>query len=78
MPKPKPQTLNLQAGGGAPGYQIAYGVTVECSEPHGFPVGEMLLMDFSTDHLKGEGEEEGHVPTFLYAFPFDEKKVRDA
>jgi hypothetical protein len=24
-------------GGGAPGYQIAYGVTVECATPHGPP-----------------------------------------
>mmetsp|Transcript_13993 Transcript_13993/g.35188 ORF Transcript_13993/g.35188 Transcript_13993/m.35188 type:complete len:288 (-) Transcript_13993:21-884(-) len=66
-------------GGGAPGYQIAYGVTLECEEPHGFPVGEMLLMDFSTDHLEGDeelvGGVDGHVPTFLYAFPFDEKKI---
>jgi len=66
-------------GGGAPGYQIAYGVTVECSEPHGFPLDEMLLMDFSTDHLEGdeelEGGIDGHVPTFLYAFPYDEKRI---
>mmetsp|Transcript_19578 Transcript_19578/g.46506 ORF Transcript_19578/g.46506 Transcript_19578/m.46506 type:complete len:691 (-) Transcript_19578:123-2195(-) len=66
-------------GGGAPGYQIAYGKTVECATPHGFPLGEMLLMDFSTDHLVGDDELEGgledHTPTFLYAFPYDEKRV---
>lgn len=66
-------------GGGAPGYQIAYGITVECENEHGFPLDEMLLMDFSTEHLKGdtelEGGEEGHIPTFLYAFPYDKNKV---
>jgi len=66
-------------GGGAPGYQIAYGITVECENGHGFPLNEMLLMDFSTEHLKNdpelEGGEEGHVPTFLYAFPYDKNKV---
>ena len=66
-------------GGGAPGYQIAYGITVECENEHGFPLNEMLLMDFSTQHLKDdaelEGGEEGHIPTFLYAFPFDKYKV---
>eukprot|EP00961_Rhodomonas_salina_P102561 1379474-Rhodomonas_salina.3 len=39
----------------------------------------MLLMDFSTDHLVGDDELEGgledHTPTFLYAFPYDEKRV---
>eukprot|EP00286_Rhodomonas_abbreviata_P001046 CAMPEP_0181288368 /NCGR_PEP_ID=MMETSP1101-20121128/294_1 /TAXON_ID=46948 /ORGANISM="Rhodomonas abbreviata, Strain Caron Lab Isolate" /LENGTH=681 /DNA_ID=CAMNT_0023392483 /DNA_START=185 /DNA_END=2226 /DNA_ORIENTATION=- len=66
-------------GGGAPGYQIAYGTTVETKTPHGFPLNEMLLMDFSTDHLIGdtelEGGVDGHVPTFLYAFPYDEHNV---
>jgi len=66
-------------GGGAPGYQIAYGITVECENDHGFPMDEMLLMDFSTEHLRDdnelEGGEQGHVPTFLYAFPFDSKTV---
>ena len=66
-------------GGGAPGYQIAYGITIDCEKPHGFPLDEMLLMDFSTDHLQGDTEldrgEEGHVPTLLYAFPYDKNKV---
>jgi hypothetical protein len=66
-------------GGGAPGYQIAYGITLECENDHGFPLDEMLLMDFSTDHLVDDtelaGGEEGHVPTFLYAFPMDRKTV---
>ena len=26
-------------------------------------------------YLQGEGDQEGHIPTFLYAFPFDENKV---
>jgi len=66
-------------GGGAPGYQIAYGVVVETAEPHGYPVDEMLLMDFSTDHLEGDadlvGGIDGHVPTFVYVFPYDEKRM---
>jgi len=66
-------------GGGAPGYQIAYGVTLDCAQPHGYPLDEMLLMDFSTDHLVGDdalqGGLAGHVPTFLYAFAYDEKRV---
>lgn len=66
-------------GGGAPGYQIAYGITVECENEHGFPLNEMLLMDFSTEHLVGdsalEGGVEGHIPTFLYAFPYDKNTV---
>ena len=34
---------SVSVGGGAPGYQIAYGVTVETAEPHGYPLDEMLL-----------------------------------
>ena len=49
------------------------------NETDRFPLDEMLLMDFSTDHLKGDteliGGELGHIPTFLYAFPFDKKTV---
>ena len=39
----------------------------------------MLLMDFSTDHLEGdadlEGGIDGHIPTFVYVFPYDEKRM---
>jgi len=41
------------------GYQIAYGITVECENGHGFPLDEMLLMDFSTQHLTNDPELEG-------------------
>ena len=44
-----------------------------------YPVDEMLLMDFSTDHLEGdadlEGGIDGHIPTFVYVFPYDEKRM---
>ena len=37
--------------GGSPAYQVAYGEEIETEGPHGFPVNEMLLMDWTDDHL---------------------------
>ena len=42
------------AQGGAPGYQIAYGIEAETDGPHGYPVDEMVLMDWSGEHLEGD------------------------
>lgn len=33
------------------GYQGAYGIVVECEQPHPFDVGTMLFMDWRDDHL---------------------------
>jgi len=63
--------------GGAPGYQIAYGIEAETEGPHGFPVNEMVLMDWSGEHLRGHPKEAewSKVPTFLYVMPTDETHV---
>eukprot|EP00667_Euglena_gracilis_P012682 EG_transcript_13040 len=57
--------------GGAPGYQIAYGIEVETDGPHGFPLNEMVLMDWSGEHLQGQEKEAQWTgsPTFLYVMP---------
>ena len=53
------------AQGGQPGYQIAYGVEVETEEPHGYPINQMILMDWSNEHLKGD----------MYATPPQQKTM---
>lgn len=58
-------------GGGAPAYQVAYGEEIVTEEPHGFPVNEMLLMDWTDDHL----DDKNKPPTFLYAMPTDEYRI---
>lgn len=58
-----------------PGYQAAIGLTIRCSGGHGFAVGEMVFMDWTSDHLHGSQLEQSSesIPTFLYAMPFDEE-----
>jgi lycopene cyclase-like protein len=65
------------AQGGAPGYQIAYGIEAETDGPHGYPVDEMVLMDWSGEHLEGDIDEAecNKVPTFLYVMPTDETHI---
>lgn len=60
-----------------PGYQGAYGITVEV-ESHPFNVDEMLFMDWRDDHLKLDPEMQARnakLPTFLYAMPFSPTKI---
>ncbi|KAI8112409.1 hypothetical protein M9434_003732 [Picochlorum sp. BPE23] len=60
-----------------PGYQGAYGITVNV-ESHPFDVDKMLFMDWRDDHLDGYPElkeSNAKLPTFLYAMPFSPTKV---
>lgn len=60
-----------------PGYQGAYGITVEV-ESHPFDVNAMLFMDWRDDHLANDPEMRARnaaLPTFLYAMPFSPTKV---
>ena len=59
-----------------PGYQAAFGIVCETHEPHGFPLDEMLFMDWRDAHLdeKHKKMNDDH-PTFLYAMPFGENKI---
>lgn len=58
-----------------PGYQAAIGITIRCPGGHGFPVNEMVFMDWTSAHLEGTELESTaeKIPTFLYAMPFDEE-----
>lgn len=60
--------------GSGPAYQVAYGEEIICEEPHGYPVNEMLLMDWSDDHF-GDDRSKDSTPTFLYAMPSDEYRI---
>jgi lycopene beta-cyclase len=60
-----------------PGYQGAYGITVEV-ESHPFDVDQMLFMDWRDDHLTADPEMKARnakLPTFLYAMPFSPTKI---
>jgi len=59
-----------------PGYQAAFGIVCETVEPHGFPLDEMLFMDWRDAHLdsKFKAMNDEH-PTFLYAMPFGPNKI---
>ena len=60
-----------------PGYQGAYGITVEV-ESHPFDVDAMLFMDWRDDHLAdlpALRASNAKLPTFLYAMPFSPTKV---
>ena len=59
-----------------PGYQAAFGIVCETTEPHGFPLDEMLFMDWRDAHLdaKLKAMNDEH-PTFLYAMPFGPNKI---
>ena len=59
-----------------PGYQAAFGIVCETVEPHGFPLDEMLFMDWRDGHLdpKFRAMNDEH-PTFLYAMPFGPNKI---
>lgn len=48
-----------------PAFQTAYGIVADCNRPP-CDSDEMLLMDFRTDHLPEDRDEE-ESPTFLYA-----------
>eukprot|EP00670_Eutreptiella_braarudii_P003578 CAMPEP_0174300218 /NCGR_PEP_ID=MMETSP0809-20121228/58339_1 /TAXON_ID=73025 ORGANISM="Eutreptiella gymnastica-like, Strain CCMP1594" /NCGR_SAMPLE_ID=MMETSP0809 /ASSEMBLY_ACC=CAM_ASM_000658 /LENGTH=719 /DNA_ID=CAMNT_0015405765 /DNA_START=78 /DNA_END=2237 /DNA_ORIENTATION=+ len=61
--------------GGSPAYQVAYGEEIETEGPHGFPVNEMLLMDWTDDHLGDNKKAYDKTPTFLYAMPTDETHI---
>ena len=59
-----------------PGYQAAFGIVCETEEPHGFPLDEMLFMDWRDGHLdaKFKAQNNDH-PTFLYAMPFSANRI---
>lgn len=60
-----------------PGYQGAYGITVEV-ESHPFDTEAMLFMDWRDDHLTPYPEIKARnaaLPTFLYAMPFSKTKI---
>nr|WJE87832.1 lycopene beta-cyclase [Chlorella sorokiniana] len=60
-----------------PGYQGAYGITVEV-ESHPFDCGTMLFMDWRDDHLDASPDVKARnekLPTFLYAMPFSPTKI---
>eukprot|EP00890_Picochlorum_soloecismus_P003143 jgi/Picsp_1/382/NSC_00380-R1_lycopene beta cyclase len=60
-----------------PGYQGAYGITVNV-ESHPFDVDKMLFMDWRDDHLDNYPDlkkSNARLPTFLYAMPFSETKI---
>lgn len=60
-----------------PGYQGAYGITVEV-ESHPFDLETMLFMDWRDDHLTpfpDIKQRNAELPTFLYAMPFSPTRV---
>lgn len=60
-----------------PGYQGAYGITVEV-ESHPFDTEAMLFMDWRDDHLTPYPDVKARnaaLPTFLYAMPFSKTKI---
>eukprot|EP00186_Timspurckia_oligopyrenoides_P002751 CAMPEP_0182443574 /NCGR_PEP_ID=MMETSP1172-20130603/2278_1 /TAXON_ID=708627 /ORGANISM="Timspurckia oligopyrenoides, Strain CCMP3278" /LENGTH=498 /DNA_ID=CAMNT_0024638903 /DNA_START=179 /DNA_END=1675 /DNA_ORIENTATION=- len=60
-----------------PGYQAAYGIECEVSE-HNFPLDEMVLMDYRSEHMKGsasEIEEAENTPLFLYVMPLSPTRI---
>ncbi len=60
-----------------PGYQGAYGITVNV-ESHPFDLDKMLFMDWRDDHLDDYPElkaSNSKLPTFLYAMPFSPTKI---
>ncbi|KAK1310522.1 hypothetical protein QJS10_CPA08g01778 [Acorus calamus] len=60
-----------------PGYQVAYGILAEVEE-HPFELDKMVFMDWRDSHLKGKRElkeRNDKLPTFLYAMPFDSKRI---
>eukprot|EP00741_Cyanophora_paradoxa_P019393 tig00021127_g18721.t1 len=65
---------SLKSNARAQGVQVAYGVEAETEGPHVWPLDEMLLMDFRSEHLTRE-EAEKEAPTFLYAMPMSETRV---
>uniref|UniRef100_A0A7S1IRE1 Lycopene cyclase n=1 Tax=Eutreptiella gymnastica TaxID=73025 RepID=A0A7S1IRE1_9EUGL len=71
--KGSPWGWNYGAGAG-PAYQVAYGEEIETDGPHGLPVDEMLLMDWTTGHFNGDSSYDS-TPTFLYAMPTDETHI---
>jgi len=60
-----------------PGFQAAYGI--ECEAPnHGFPLDEMVLMDYRDAHMRANAvdrEAAQNVPLFLYAMPIDNDRI---
>jgi lycopene beta-cyclase len=68
-----------------PGFQIAYGATVEVDElnspdlSHIGPYDKeaMTLFDYRTDHFSNEGDAQRaeKVPTFMYAMPLKGKEI---
>ena len=59
-----------------PGYQAAFGIVCETAEPHGFPLDEMLFMDWRDGHLDARFKSmNDEHPTFLYAMPFGPNKI---
>ena len=60
-----------------PGYQGAYGVTVEV-ESHPFDTDKMLFMDWRDEFTNDDPdmkERDNKLPTFLYAMPFSKNKI---
>mmetsp|Transcript_40879 Transcript_40879/g.95498 ORF Transcript_40879/g.95498 Transcript_40879/m.95498 type:complete len:525 (+) Transcript_40879:73-1647(+) len=62
-----------------PGFQAAYGIGAEIEEgTYPFPIDEMMLMDFTDDHIQDgtpEKKESEELPTFIYCMPRDSKYV---
>uniref|UniRef100_A0A7S1XD83 lycopene beta-cyclase n=1 Tax=Compsopogon caeruleus TaxID=31354 RepID=A0A7S1XD83_9RHOD len=64
--------------GSDPGFQAAYGIEAEVEEDHGFPLGEMVLMDYRDDYMQGsdyDRAEAERVPLFLYVMPTAKNKL---
>ncbi|KAJ8907430.1 hypothetical protein NDN08_007541 [Rhodosorus marinus] len=63
--------------GHAPGIQAAYGMEITVPS-HPWPVGEMLLMDFRAEHMKGSDKEKkdaDEVPLFFYVMPMSDTRI---
>nr|ATD53280.1 lycopene beta-cyclase [Gloeochaete wittrockiana] len=56
------------------GVQVAYGIEADVEEGHGWDLDEMVLMDFRSNFLSSE-EEQNEPPTFLYVMPMSKTRV---
>lgn len=63
-----------------PGYQVTYGVLAEMTSEHGYPLDELLLMDWCEGHLVDLNDPDvmaasDRFPSFLYGMPVTPTRV---
>eukprot|EP00468_Gymnochlora_sp_CCMP2014_P002625 CAMPEP_0167762396 /NCGR_PEP_ID=MMETSP0110_2-20121227/12744_1 /TAXON_ID=629695 /ORGANISM="Gymnochlora sp., Strain CCMP2014" /LENGTH=1052 /DNA_ID=CAMNT_0007649265 /DNA_START=179 /DNA_END=3337 /DNA_ORIENTATION=+ len=58
-----------------PGYQAAYGATIEV-DTHPYDLNKMMFMDWRGNHLDPElRKRNDELPTFLYVMPYTRNKI---